>query len=153
MDDAEPAPWEGFVVKMIYGRKIRCDKSEFLEQLGSVWHVVPDNLNDKHKKSSQLEIWKELSKGDALEYPELCQFVQLMIKTSFNTSDLERAYSTLEVITTKPRNQLKIDNLEKLFVLANLQILVKSPLQYENKVAYIEENSTIWIAISILISF
>ena len=88
------------------------------------------------------EIWKELLKGDALEYPEFCQFVRLMITiTSPSTSDVERAYSTLEIITTKHRNQLKIDYLETLFVLANVQILVKSPLQYENKVAYLEENN------------
>ena len=43
-------------------------------------------------------------------------------------SDLDRAYSRLEMITTKRRNQLGIDNLETLFVLANLQIPVKSPL-------------------------
>ena len=46
----------------------------------------------------------------------------------------------LEMITTKCRNQLQIDNVETLFVLANLQIPVKSPLQYENEVAYLEEN-------------
>ena len=38
-------------------------------------------------------------------------------------------------------NQLKIDNLETLFVLANLQIPVKPPLQYENEVAHLEENN------------
>ena len=98
------------------------------------------HLTDKHKKPSQPEIWKELLKLHALEYLEFCQFFQLMITISSNTSDLERAYSRLEMIKTKHRNQLKIDNLETL-VLANLQTPVKSPLQYENDVAYLEENS------------
>lgn len=53
--------------------------------------------------------------------------VKLMITTSPNMSDLERAYSRLEKITTKRRNQLKIDNLETLFVSANLQV----PVAYE----------------------
>ena len=66
-----------------------------------------------------------------------------MITTSPNTSDLERAFSRLEIITTKHRSQLKFDNLETLFVLANLQIPVKSPLQYEKEVAYLEENKSL----------
>lgn len=53
--------------------------------------------------------------------------VKLMITTSPNMSDLERAYSRLEKITTKRRNQLKIDNLETLFVSANPQV----PVAYE----------------------
>ena len=53
--------------------------------------------------------------------------VKLMITTSPNMSDLERAYSRLEKITTKRRNQLKIDSLETLFVSANLQV----PVAYE----------------------
>ena len=65
----------------------------------------------------------------------------LMIARSPNTSNLERAYSKLETITIKHRNHLKIDNLETLFVLANLQIPMKPPLQYENKVVHLEENN------------
>ena len=53
--------------------------------------------------------------------------VKLMITTSPNMSDLERAYSRLEKITIKRRNQLKIDNLETLFVSANPQV----PVAYE----------------------
>ena len=66
-----------------------------------------------------------------------------MITTSPNTSDLERAFSRLEIITTKHRSQLKFDNLETLFVLANLQIPVKSALQFEKEVAYLEENKSL----------
>ena len=98
-DDVEPALWEGFVVKMIYEKKTGCDKTELLDQFRSAWPILNIlwlkhcHLTDKHKKPSQLEIWKELSKGHALEYPEFCQFVQSIIATSPNTSDLERAYS------------------------------------------------------------
>ena len=132
---------------MIYEKKIGCDKTELLEQLRGGWPILNTlwlkhrHLTDKHKKLSQLEIWKELLKGQALEHPTFCQFGQLMIATSPNTSDLERVYSRIEMITAKSRNQLKIDNLETLFVLPNLQIPVKSPLQYENEVAYLEENN------------
>ena len=76
-----------------------------------------------------------------------------MIATSPKTSGLEWAHLRLEMITTKCRNQLKIDNLETLFVLANLQIPVKSPLQYENEMVYLEKNSHLWTVFSILISF
>ena len=36
-DDVEIASWEGFVVKMIYEKKIGCDKTELLDQLRSAW--------------------------------------------------------------------------------------------------------------------
>ena len=32
-NDLEPALWEGFKVKMIYEKKIRCDKTELVEDL------------------------------------------------------------------------------------------------------------------------
>ena len=92
------------------------------------------HLTDKNKNSSQLKIWKELLKAHALECREFCQLVQLMIATSTNMSDLERAYSRLEMIKTKCKDQLKINNLE-ILILANLQIPVKPPFQCENEVA------------------
>ena len=48
---------------------------------------------------------------------------------------------SLVLIRGNTINILKIDNLETLFVLANLQIPVKPPLQYENEVAHLEENN------------
>ena len=81
-------------------------------------------------------------KGNALEYPEFCQFVEVMITTSPNTWDIENAYWRVEIITIKRSNQLKFDRLETLFfVSANLQISVKSPFQYEYEVTYLEENN------------
>ena len=73
--------------------------------------------------------------------PWVFQFVELTTATSPYTSDLEKAYPRLEIITSKDINLLKIDNLETFFVLANLQIPVKSPLQCKNKVVYLEENN------------
>ena len=88
-DDVEPALWKGFVAKMKYEKKIGCDKTELLEQLRStfvnnLW-LKHFHLTDKHKNPLQLEIWKEFLKGNALEYPEFCQFVEVMIATSPNT--------------------------------------------------------------------
>ena len=48
---------------------------------------------------------------EGLEYSEFCQFVQLMIATPPNTWDLE-ILLRLEMIRTKCRSQLKIDNLK-----------------------------------------
>ena len=41
-NDVEPALWEGFVVKMIYKKKIGCDETELLKQLRSAWPFKVD---------------------------------------------------------------------------------------------------------------
>ena len=68
------------LVKIIYEEKIGCDKTELLEQLRS---TILDTLwlkhchhTDEHKKLSLLELWKDLLRGHASEYPRFCQFVQ-----------------------------------------------------------------------------
>ena len=63
---------------MIYEINIGCDKTELI--LNTIW-LKYCHLTDKHKRSSQLEIWMELLKAHAFEYPEFCQFVQLLIAT------------------------------------------------------------------------
>ena len=109
-------------------RKLDVIKLSQWRILNTLW-LKRCNHTDKLKKPSQLEIWKELLKYHDFEYPEFCQFVQLMIATWPNT-DFERAYSRLEMFTTKCRNQLKIDDLETLFVLAYLLIPLKPlPIQ------------------------
>ena len=133
------------LVKIIDEEKTGCNKTELLEQLRS---TILDTLRlkhchhtDEHKKLSLLELWKDLLEGHAQNTLGFVNLSSLMIATSPNTSNLERAYSKLETITIKHRNHLKIDNLETLFVLANLQIPMKPPLQYENKVVHLEENN------------
>ena len=76
-NDVECALWKGFVIKMIY-EKVGCDQTELPEQLRSIWPILNIlwlkhcHLTNKHKNTSQLEIWKELLKGHALEYPNFC---------------------------------------------------------------------------------
>ena len=86
----------------------------------------------KHQGRSpnQLKVWKEFIRLNCLQYPEFCQFLQIMIVTSPNPSPLERSYTKLEIVTEKRRNRITPANLETRYLIAALDIPVKKPDAY-----------------------
>ena len=71
-----------------------------------------------------------------MQYPHVCQFIQIMMATPPNTSPVERGYSSLQMVATKRRNALHPTNLETLFLLAALKknMPVKKPDCYVREV-------------------
>ena len=59
----------------------------------------------------QLELWREFAKQRRMEHKHVFCFVQIMIAIPVNTGWIERVYSKLEIICTKRRSKLLVDNI------------------------------------------
>ena len=69
----------------------------------------------------------EFISNHTIEFSSLTKFIQIMLSTSPNTSDVKR------------RNQLKVENMETLFILANLKLpAIKKPTHYIKEIKYLE---------------
>ena len=86
-------------------------------------------------------MWKGFISNDAIQYPSFAQLLLIMIATPWNTSDLERGFTFLEMVASKRRNALKPKNLEILFLLAALKISLKLADDYYKEVDYLENES------------
>ena len=65
----------------------------------------------------QLELWREFSNQRRMEHKHVRCLIQIMIAIPVNTGWIERAYSRLEMICSKRRNKLLVDNIRTEFFL------------------------------------
>ena len=65
----------------------------------------------------QLELWREFSNQRRMEHKHVRRLIQIMIAIPVNTGWIERAYSRLEMICSKRRNKLLVDNIRTEFFL------------------------------------
>ena len=56
-----------------------------------------------------------------------------MLCTAANTSPVERGYTILQIVASKRRNRITLENLEVLLLLGTLKIPVKNPKDYANE--------------------
>ena len=65
----------------------------------------------------QLTLWREFAKQHRMEHKHVTRLIQIMIAIPVNTGWIEQAYSKLEMICTKRRNKLLVDNIRnKIFL-------------------------------------
>jgi hypothetical protein len=102
--------------------------------VGALFMSEVNEAKLQKREIKQLNVWQNFLASNFLEYPGLCQLVQIMLCTSGNTSPLERGYTHLEMVAAKRRNRLKPENLEVLFLLAALKIVPKTADKYSKEV-------------------
>ena len=136
-----PQLWEGFLVHLHYNKKIEGGEDKFHEELKKCWKTVNKlymrEVNEakfKKRALNQENVWQELLGCHFIEFPQVCQFVQIMLASSGNTSPLERGYTHLQMIASKRRNKIDPSNLETLFLLATLNFPVKKPNEYQREI-------------------
>ena len=143
-EDIEPSLWEGSTVKINYPKKIDCSEDELKVEFEKAWPLI-NRIWMKHvnlckeKHVNQLGVWKEVISHHTTEFPSFVKLIQIMIATSPNTSDVERGYSQLQMITEKRRNHLNVDNIESLFILATLKLPLMRPSEYINEIECLEK--------------
>lgn len=84
---------------------------------------------------SQYQLWVKFIKLMGMQCPDLCDLVLVMISVPPNSGWVERAYSYLQMICQKRRNQMKIEKpLKELFFLALLKLKPKDSQGYSNEI-------------------
>ena len=77
----------------------------------------------------QLELWREFSNQRRMEHKQVRCLIQIMIASPVNTGWIERAYSKLEMICSKRRNKLLVDNIRTEFFLNVLSFPQRSTIE------------------------
>ena len=82
----------------------------------------------------QLELWREFAKQRRMEHKHVTHLIQIMIAIPVNTGWIEQAYSKLEMICTKRRNKLLVDNIRNEFFLNVLSFPQHSTTEYTEEI-------------------
>ena len=82
----------------------------------------------------QLELWREFAKQRRMEHKHITRLIQIMIAIPVNTGWIERAYSKLQMICTKRRNKLLVDNIRNEFFLNVLSFPQRSTTEYTEEI-------------------
>ena len=90
----------------------------------------------------QLELWREFSNQRRMEHKHVRRLIQIMIAIPVNTGWIERAYSRLEMICSKRRNKLLVDNIRTEFFLNVLSFPQRSTTEFTEEIKVAAERRT-----------
>ena len=137
------AMWNEQKVVLHYLPIICTSASELEEEFRLAWPVLcklwmEECERCRGKKPQQVNIFTNFLLGpdSAIQYPQVCQFIKILIAAPSNTSCVEQGYSSLEMICVPLRNWLMPEHLETLFLLATLTIPVKKQMNMALKPSY-----------------
>ena len=82
----------------------------------------------------QSELWRELANQRRMEHKHVTRLIQIMIAIPVNTGWIKRAYSKLEMICTKRRNKLLVDNIRNEFFLNIFSLPQRSTTEYTEEI-------------------
>ena len=64
------------------------------------------------RQTDQLKTFQKFWSNHVLQYQNTSLLVQAMLCTAANTSPVERGYTNLQMVTSKCRNQITLENLD-----------------------------------------
>ena len=97
------------------------------------------NSRQQNRTPSQLKIYQSFLNLHSIQYPNVSQLLLILIATPANTSPVEAGYTLLEIICAKHRNRPNAENVEAIFILANLKLNIKDPMEYEKEIERLEK--------------
>ena len=145
-------------MSITFKRKLNCSSEELQKEFKKTFPVINGmarTLHLSHERlvpKSQMELWQEFVKTRQMEFPHVCDLVRIVLATPPNSAWVEHAYSKLEQLCQKRRNQIDVNHFKDQFFLASLtcqsknvwtvrrryQLLQRSSFSYQlftNKVA------------------
>ena len=132
--------WNGFEVKLIYQRRLKCTKPELQAQFQKTFikmNTMTQDLKkatEKSKPLTQKDLWKPFLDNNEFTCPMICRLVKIMFSIPPNTGWVERAYSILEMICQKRRNKMSIETLAPLFFLGVSKMKVRDSFGYDQEI-------------------
>ena len=127
-DDRAKGELADYNIKIRYPPKLNCSEEELVSEFNSIWPIVNKawlqvKTSSSSKKDETIkDFWIQILNNHAIEYPNLCNLILLLLSISPGTGPLERSFSKLAKICYKDRNSIKADTLEALYLLSSLDI-------------------------------
>ena len=82
-----------------------------------------------------MKLWGNFVRESSMELLNMVRLVRIMLSVPANTSWIERGFSMLEMICSKRRNKLGVNNIAALFLTKVLGIPAKSVQEYEDEIS------------------
>ena len=98
-------------------------------------------INTEEAKRDQIVVIRQFVDEYVSVYPTMCSLIYIMLSTPANTSNVERAYSILEIICQPRRNKLTVGHLELLFLLSVMREDVGNVEDYVECLKYLEKDT------------
>lgn len=124
--------WFDYQVILTYKSRLSCTLAEIRDEFTKAYpamNLLSGKLRTRNFKT-QVEAWQSFYSTNRIAFPNLCHLVEIMFSVAVNTGWVERAYSILEQICPKRRNQLHVSTIRELFLLSVLRLPVKGCFEY-----------------------
>ena len=137
--------WQGFTIHLHHPRRITGSREEFEKEFCDGWPILSKMwlshcINTVEAERDQLVVIRKFVDEYVSVYPTMCCFIYIMLATPANTSNVERAYSILEIICQPRRNRLSVEHLELLFLLSVMREEVGNVADYVECLKYLEKD-------------
>ena len=117
---------EDYTINITYPAKLNCTEDELVSEFKSIWPIITKkwlNFKDSKPVTDRIKrFWQEIVEENAIDYPNLCDLVLLLLSISPGTGPIERSFSKLAKICYKDRNSLSASTLESLYLLSAMAI-------------------------------
>ena len=114
-------------ITILYPAKLQCTEEELVSEFKSMWPIITKSwLKFKETKPVANRIkrfWIQMVEDNAVDYPNICDLVLLLLSISPGTGPVERSFSQLAKICYKDRNLLSPETLESLYLLSAMGIV------------------------------
>ena len=87
---------------------------EAFSALGRLWLTEINAAKFEKRQTDQLNVFQKFLSNHVLEYQNTSLLVQAMLCTAANTSPVGRGYTILQMVLSKCRNRIALENLELL---------------------------------------
>ena len=81
-----------------------------------------------------MNMWTDFINMNEFDYGDMCRMIKIMMRIPPNTGWIERSYSLLEIICQKRRNQMALETMRNLFLLAVLKLPVRDCFSYDKEI-------------------
>ena len=81
-----------------------------------------------------MDMWTDYINMHGFDYGNMCRMIKIMMRIPPNTGWIERSYSLLEIICQKRRNQMALETMRNLFLLAVLKLPVRDCFSYDKEI-------------------
>ena len=125
-DDGVKGDLYEFTLKIRYSPKLTCSESDLVAEMNSLWPTITKSwlkYKDSKPESSRIRrFWTDIISEHAIDYPNLCDMVMLLLAISPGTGPVERSFSKLAKICYKDRGNMNPSTMEILYLLSSMSI-------------------------------
>ena len=126
MDEDAKGDLHEFTIRIKYPPKLECSEETLVGEFNSLWSSVTKKWiyfkTTKPESTRMKRFWTEIISQYAIDYPNICDLLLLLLSVSPGTGPVERSFSKLAKICYKDRGNMLPSTLQNLYLLSSMGI-------------------------------